>query len=325
MAYRLAEIGKQFSLSMEGDDGTLEIDGLCGLSDNFEGHLSFVGDRSLLDAAAKSSIPAFVTLTGCPVAGKANLFHDYPDYAIAKIATLFLKDVAIPQRVDNSASIASGATIADSAVIGANVVVGTDVKIGERTHIMAGTVLLDRVEVGEDCKIYPNCVLREGSVLRDRIILQPGVVIGGDGFGYIKYEQDRVKIPQLGNVILDSDVEVGANSTIDRARFSSTRIGRGTKIDNNVVVAHNVNVGERCILVAQSGIAGSTRLGNDVVLAGQVGMVGHISVTDNVTLLGQSMATKDIRNPGVWAGSPARPAKLWKRAIARLYAGIPKS
>ena len=131
-------------------------------------------------------------------------------------------------------------------------------------------------------------------MLRDRIILQPGVVIGGDGFGYIKYEQERVKIPQLGNVILDSDVEVGANSTIDRARFSSTRIGRGTKIDNNVVVAHNVNVGERCILVAQSGIAGSTRLGNDVVLAGQVGMVGHISVTDNVTLLGQSMATKDI-------------------------------
>jgi UDP-3-O-[3-hydroxymyristoyl] glucosamine N-acyltransferase len=324
MAYRLADIGEQFSLPVEGD-GTIKIDGLCGLSDNFDGHLSFVGDRRLLDAAAQSRIPAFVTMTGCPVAGKANLFHDYPDYAIAKIAALFVLNVVTDERIDATASIASTATVAASATIGANVVIGPHASIGERTIVMAGSVIMDRTAVGDDCKIYPNCVLREHTVLHDRIILQPGVVIGGDGFGYIKYEQERVKIPQLGNVILDSDVEVGANSTIDRARFSSTRIGRGTKIDNNVVVAHNVNIGERCILVAQSGIAGSSRLGNDVVVAGQVGLVGHISVADNVTLLGQSMVTKDIREPGVWAGSPARPAKLWKRAIARLYAGISRN
>jgi len=154
------------------------------------------------------------------------------------------------------------------------------------------------------------------------VVLQPGVVVGGDGFGYIKHHNEHVKIPQLGNVVIESDVEVGANTTIDRARFSHTRIRRGTKIDNCVMVAHNVQIGHRCIIVAQSGISGSTTLGDDVTLAGQVGLVGHINIANNVTLLGQSMATKDIRESGVWAGSPARPAKLWKRAIARLYAGL---
>ncbi|MFT4580995.1 MAG: UDP-3-O-[3-hydroxymyristoyl] glucosamine N-acyltransferase [Gammaproteobacteria bacterium] len=322
MAHSLAEIAEQFSMKYEGN-GELEIAGLCGLSDNFKNHLSFVADRRLLGAASSSEIPAFITFLDCPVEGKVNLFHENPDYAMAMIANLYLQSASSSaQRIDQSAVIADSATIASSATIGANVVIGANAVIGERTNIMAGSILLDQVVIGNDCVIYPNCVLRERSILHDRVVLQPGVVIGGDGFGYIRYGQGQVKIPQLGNVVIESDVEVGANSTIDRARFSSTRIGRWTKIDNGVVVAHNVQIGERCILVAQSGVAGSSRLGNDVVLAGQVGLVGHIHIADNVTLLGQSMATKDIREAGVWAGSPARPAKQWKRAIARLYSRV---
>ena len=146
--------------------------------------------------------------------------------------------------------------------------------------------------------------------------------IGGDGYGYVEHEGEHVKIPQLGRVVLEDHVEVGANSTIDRARFSDTRIGRGTKIDNLVMVAHNVVTGEHCLLVSQVGVSGSTKLGNRVVLAGQVGTVGHVEIADDVTVLGKGGVTKDIREAGIYAGMPLKPARLWRRAMARLYSGI---
>jgi len=322
MAYSLAHIAHEFSLDYVGDDD-LSITGLCGLSDGFADHLSFVSNSKFLPAAEASNIPAFVTLPGAEIKGKATLFHENPEYAIAKIARLFVKsNLTQAENLHPDAVVDATARIAPSAVLGANVVVGAGAVIGERTTVLAGCVIMDRVEVGTDCLIHPNCVVREDCVLGDCVILQPGVVIGGDGFGFVKHGPDHVKIPQLGNVVIESDVEVGANSSIDRGRFTATRIGRGTKIDDAVMVAHNVQIGERCLIVAQSGISGSSRLGDEVVLAGQVGLVGHIEIANNVTLLGQSMATKDIREPGVWAGSPARPAKLWKRALARLYAGL---
>ena len=146
--------------------------------------------------------------------------------------------------------------------------------------------------------------------------------IGAAGYGYALHEGRHVKIPQLGRVVLEDDVEVGANSTIDRARFHETRVGRGTKLDNLVMLAHNVVTGEDCLLVSQVGVSGSTRLGDRVVLAGQVGTVGHVTVTDDVTVLGKGGITKDIREPGVYAGMPLKPARLWRRAMARLYAGL---
>lgn len=322
MVYSLAQIAHEFSLDYDGD-GALSIIGVCGLSDDRKDHLAYVSERKMVLAAKTSNIPAFVTRPDCQVAGKANLFHANPEYALAKIGRLFTRSqLTQSDNIHPSAVVDTTADITSSTVLGANVVVGANTIIGERSVVMPGCVILDRVEIGCDCMIYPNCVVREDCTLGDRVVLQPGVVVGGDGFGYIKHHNEHVKIPQLGNVVIESDVEVGANTTIDRARFSHTRIRRGTKIDNCVMVAHNVQIGQRCIIVAQSGISGSTTLGDDVTLAGQVGLVGHINIANNVTLLGQSMATKDIRESGVWAGSPARPAKLWKRAIARLYAGL---
>ncbi len=325
MAYSLAQIAHEFSLDYDGD-GELQIAGLCGLSDNLAGHLSFVASPQVVDTAAASNMCAFVTLRDCPVEGKANLFHDDPNYAIAMIAKLYAKPNA-PQttNIHPSAVIDTTASLAGSAVIGAHVVIGAHTTIGERSQISAGCVISDRVEIGNDCLFHANCVVREDSEIGDRVILQPGVVVGGDGFGYIKHAQTHVKIPHVGNVVVEADVEIGANSSIDRGRFTSTRIKQGSKIDNAVMVAHNVEIGERCLLVAQCGISGSSRLGNDVVLAGQTGLVGHIDIADGVTVLGQSMVTKNIGEAGVWGGSPARPAKLWKRALAKLYAGIERN
>ena len=319
MAYRLAAIAEEFSLDYLGD-GDLVITGVCGLTDDATAHLSFITDGKFQQQAETSNIPAFVVSPGKAVAGKSCLFHPNPEYAIAKIAELFapsmLSDCQSPHP---SAVIDPSAQIASSARVSAKVVVGAQTSIGENTTLMPGCVIMDRVTIGRDCLVHANCVIREDCQIGDRVILQPGVVIGGDGFGFVKYDHEHVKIPQLGKVDIESDVEIGANTTIDRARFSATRIKRGTKIDNGVMIAHNVQIGEKCLIVAQSGISGSTTLGDEVVLAGQVGVVGHVRIADRVTLLGQSMATKDIDQSGTWAGSPARPARLWKRAIARLY------
>lgn len=322
--FSLGEIAKRFELTIEGD-AELQIEQLCGLSDNLQNALSFVADEKLSKQAETSNIPAFVVRPGAAITGKTNLFHENPDYAISLVASLFQDtQLTIEQRIHPSAVIHETAQVDESVHIGPNAVIGAKVTIGANTVIFPNVVLMDRVSIGSDCQIFPQCVIREDCELGDRVILHAGVKIGGDGYGFAQYKNQHVKTPQLGNVVIESDVEVGSNSTIDRARFASTRIGAGSKIDNLVMVAHNVQMGKNCLLVSQSGVSGSVILGNDVTLAGQVGLVGHIKIADNVTLLGQSMATKDIREAGAWAGSPARPAALWKKAVAAMYANLNK-
>ncbi|MBT8445670.1 MAG: UDP-3-O-(3-hydroxymyristoyl)glucosamine N-acyltransferase [Gammaproteobacteria bacterium] len=315
----VAAIAERFELEFEGD-GDLNIDGVCGISDDLSNHLSFVKQAAHVDGATASDIPAFVTRHDIPIPGKTCLFHDHPEYAIARIAALF---VVAPMRQDEavhaSAVLGDNVTLGDGVVIGPRVVIGDDVAIGEATVIMAGSVVMNEVSLGAGCMVYPNCTIRERSVLGNRVILQPGAVIGADGYGFVRHDGHHHKIPQVGHVVIEDDVEVGANSTIDRGRFTRTRIGRGTKIDNLVMVAHNVDVGEDCLLVAQTGISGSTRLGDRVTLAGQVGIVGHLDITDDVTVLGQSMVTKSLSRPGIYAGSPAKPADEWRRAMAAMY------
>lgn len=322
MQQSLSSVASHFKLEFSGDE-SLTIAGVCGLSDNLPGHLSFINDEKQIANAVDSRIPAFVVCPNLSIPGKAVLRHDNPEYMIALIASLFAPTQlgTVPAH-HPSAVIDTSAKIEADVIIGANVVIGRDVRIGARTRVFPNVVIMDRCEIGADCLLYPNCTLREDSVLGQRVILQPGVSIGGDGYGYVNHAGRHVKIPQLGRVVLEDDVEVGANSTIDRARFNETRIGRGTKVDNLVMVAHNVVTGEHCLLVSQVGISGSTRLGDRVVLAGQVGTVGHVDIADDVTVLGKGGVTKDIREPGVYAGMPLKPVRLWRRAMARLYAGL---
>jgi UDP-3-O-[3-hydroxymyristoyl] glucosamine N-acyltransferase len=322
MPQSISSVAEHFNLEFSGD-GTLEIAGICGLSDDFPGYLSFIADPAHAATAASSRIPAFIAAANVDVPGKTLLRHDDPEYLIARVAALFSpSQLADGIGVHASAVVDHSVQMGADVHIGANVVIGEAVRLGARTRIFANVVIMDRCEIGSDCIIYPNCTLREDSVLGDGVILQPGVSIGGDGYGYVEHEGEHVKIPQLGRVVLEDHVEVGANSTIDRARFSDTRIGRGTKIDNLVMVAHNVVTGEHCLLVSQVGVSGSTKLGNRVVLAGQVGTVGHVEIADDVTVLGKGGVTKDIREAGIYAGMPLKPARLWRRAMARLYSGI---
>lgn len=313
-----------FGFDFEGD-GALEIARLCGLSDNHPDALSFVADDKLSAAAQASAIPAFVVRPGNALPGKANIFHDNPNYAISRIATLFeSSQLSTDGPIHSSAVIHPSAALGENVQIGPNVVIGANVSIGNNSRLLANVVVMDRAQLGSDCLIHPQVVIREDCVLGNRVIIQPGASIGGDGYGFVYHENQHVKTPQLGNVVIEDDVEIGANCAIDRGRFSATKIGAGTKVDNLVMVAHNVQTGTNCLLVSQSGISGSTVLGNNVTLAGQVGLVGHINIADGVTLLGQSMATKDIREGGFYAGSPARPAAQWRKAVAAMYSNLNK-
>ena len=209
--------------------------------------------------------------------------------------------------------------VAPSAVVGRDVKLGAGVsiqpqavieegaEIGDRTVIGAGCFVGQGVVIGEDCQLHPRVVLREGTILGRRVIIQPGAVIGGDGFGFQLHAGRHIKIPQLGGVRIDDDVEIGANTTIDRARFGYTHIGEGTKIDNLVMLAHNVSTGPHCLIVAQAGVSGSTRLGKYVTLAGQAGIVGHIEIGDRAVIAAKSGASKDVPPDSVLFGMIGEP------------------
>lgn len=203
--------------------------------------------------------------------------------------------------------------------IGPNSSVAKGVSIGEGTRIGAGTVIAENVTIGKDCEIGSNVTIREGCILGDRIVLHPGVVIGADGFGFEFVEGRHQKIEQWGIVRIDDDVEIGASTTVDRARFGETVIGEGTKIDNQVQIGHNVQIGRHCIIVAQTGISGSTRIGNYVTLAAQCGIAGHLTIADQVTCGGRTGVIASIEEKGgTYFGYPARPLKEDRRESMRI-------
>jgi len=317
--FTLGDLAERFGFELDGPRDLL-ISGVCGLSDNRPSALSFLTSERLLGDAAASTIPAFLTRSDLKIPAKANLICADPELAITQVAALFVGEPAVQtDLVHPTAIVAADVELGEGCRIGPGAVIGAGVRIGPRTRVHAGAILYDRVQVGADSTLHANVVLREDTVLGDRVLLHPGVVIGGDGYGFIQREGKHLKIPQVGHVEIGDDVEIGANSTVDRGRFSATRIGRGTKIDNLVQIGHNCQIGEGCLIVAQVGIGGSTHVGDGVVLAGQVGVAGHLELVSGVTVLGMGMVTGSLREPGVYAGQPVRPARLWRRAVARFY------
>lgn len=246
--------------------------------------------------------------------GRAWLRCADPSAAFTQIVVLFTPPpVQYAPGIHPTATVDPTAKIGVDVHIGPHVVIGRDVTIGDHSVILAGTVLLEQVTVGENCLLYPNVVIRERCRLGNRVILHPGVVIGADGFGYDSGPAGHTKVPQVGIVQLDDDVEVGANSTIDRARFGRTWIQSGTKIDNLVQIGHNVCVGPCSLIVAQAGIAGSTVLGTGVILAGQVGVSGHLHLGDGAIAMAQSGITKDLAPKSIVIGTPAMDRKLFAK------------
>lgn len=285
-------------------------DGICYLS-RLEGVTvppGFVTGAIILPLAAK----------GKDLPLKTNfLYASNPEWAF----TLLLQhyDSLSPK---HTPGIHPTAVISASAKLGANVSVGAysviedDAVIGDNTVIFPHVYIGKRVQMGQNCILYPQVVVREDCVLKNRVILQPGAKIGNDGFGFIFHEGRHHKIPQVGNVILEDDVEIQANSCVDRAKLAHTVVGANTKVDNLVQIAHNVKVGQSCIMCAQVGVAGTTTLGNGVVAAGQVGIVGHLHIGNGVQMGAQSGVTCNIPDGQAYFGTPARPMKEMLKTLA---------
>jgi UDP-3-O-[3-hydroxymyristoyl] glucosamine N-acyltransferase len=214
--------------------------------------------------------------------------------------------------------VAPDAVVGAQVSIGAHCVVERGARVGDRAVLMPGSYVGALAAVGDDTFLYPNVVIREECVVGARCTLHAGVIIGGDGFGYALDDGRYQKVPQVGNVVIGDDVEIGANTTVDRATTGSTRIGDGTKIDNLVQIGHNVVIGRHCIIVAQVGISGSTELEDHVTIAGQAGLAGHLKVGKGATVAGQSGVPRSIPPGSVVSGTPAMPHVVWRRLVALL-------
>lgn len=308
------------------------ITGVASLDDGSEGDLSFYGSPKYLKNLRRSKATAALVPHGFgeeipPI----RIWVDNPSEAFARVLESFAPPPVVYEAgVHPSAVVAPDAVLGEGVHIGAMAVVESGVHIGRGTILGSGVVIGRGVAIGEDCVLSPNVTVIERSRLGNRVTLHPGVVIGSDGFGYEFREGRHQKIPQTGIVQIDDDVEIGANTTIDRARFGRTWIGKGTKIDNLVQIGHNVTIGSHCILCAHVGISGSTRVGNGVTLAGKVGVNGHIEIGDGAIVTAMAGITKSVPPKEVLVGLPAKPMREYKenyvllRNIGKLYERVSK-
>ncbi|MFP3867416.1 MAG: UDP-3-O-(3-hydroxymyristoyl)glucosamine N-acyltransferase [Desulfobacteraceae bacterium] len=301
----------------------LRLRGIAPLDQAGPDEITFITQARYGRLAEQSKAAAFVVPPQWSQLKRPLIVTGDPYLAYAKIAAIF----APPRRrcpgISNRACLGQELSLGQEVSIAPQVWVGNQVCLGDRVTLMPGTVLGDRVRIGADTLIYPNVTILEGCSLGQRVIVHSGTVIGSDGFGFALDGEVFVKIPQLGTVVIEDDVEIGANCTIDRGALGETRICRGVKIDNLVQVAHNVVIGENTIVVAQVGISGSTRIGKNVQLAGQVGLVGHIEIGDQVRIGAQSGVTHSIPAGQTVTGSPARPHAEFLR-IMGVMARLPQ-
>ncbi len=297
-----------------------EISGLASLDDANPGDLAFFGNPKYLKALRKSRATAVLVPHGFAEEVPAiRIWVDDPGVAFSTLLPTFVPPaVTYPPGIHPTAVVSPEAHIGEGVFIGPYVVVEPGANIGPRSIIGAYSYIGHGVQIGGDCHLYPHVTVRERCTLANRVILHSGVVIGADGFGYEFRDGGHQKIPQTGIVRIEDDVEIGANSTVDRARFGRTWIRKGTKIDNLVQIAHNVTIGEHCILCSQVGISGSTRLGNFVTLAGKVGLSGHIELGDGVIFGAMSAIAKDVPAKSIMFGAPARPIREYKATYALL-------
>lgn len=308
--------------------GTAEtIRGLAGLAEAAPGDLSFLGNAKYKAAVANSRASVVLLphdFAGQPQPNQLYLLVDNPSVALARICARIEQSLwpRPAPGIHPSAVVAAGAKIAATATVGPLCVIESGAVVGERAHVQAQVFLGRNATVGDDCWLMPGAIVTAECALGQRVRLQPGVVIGSDGFGYEFVNGRHEKVPQVGHVVIGHDVEIGANTTLDRARFSRTVVGEGTKIDNLVQIGHNVVIGRHCLLCAQAGISGSTTLEDYVVLAGQVGVGGHITIGKGAKAGGQAGITSDVAPGSFINGTPAIPFQL-ERRIAVLQQRLP--
>ncbi|MFH1538133.1 MAG: UDP-3-O-(3-hydroxymyristoyl)glucosamine N-acyltransferase [bacterium] len=310
MKITLGELAKKIGGQVEGDSG-VEIEGVCSIDDCMPGHITFLEksrDAHRLKAWPAAQSPAAVICSAAAVVeGLPLLRAGEPRLAFARALEVFHPPARPPAGVHSTAVVSDSAKLGKGVFVGANAVIEAGAAIGDRTVIHPLAYVGEDARIGEDCVLHPiTCVLR-GCRVGDRVILHSGVVIGADGYGYVREGERHVKIRQVGNVVIGDDVEIGANSAVDRATIGSTVVGDGTKIDNLVQVGHNVSIGKNCVICGQVGIAGSSSVGDGAVLAGQVGISDHVHVGSRVILGGQAGVIADVPDGAFYSGYPARP------------------
>jgi UDP-3-O-[3-hydroxymyristoyl] glucosamine N-acyltransferase len=279
------------------------------------GEITFIANPKYLPKLGGTHASAVIVSKEVTQADRPLLCVTNPYLVFAKILTLFSHKPYQPKGIDSNAWISPTAKLGKDLTLYPFVYIGDRCSIEDRVTLYPGVYVGEGSSIGEDSILYSNVSIYSGTVIGKRVILHSGVVVGSDGFGYVKEGKKNVKIPQVGSVEIEDDVEIGANTTIDRAALGKTIIQRGVKIDNLVQVAHNVAIGEDSIIVAQVGISGSTKIGSNVTLAGQVGVVGHIEIGDNVMVGAQAGVTRDLAADQGYVGSPALPHREFLRAI----------
>ncbi len=314
MTLTLGEIARHIDAELYGDPDC-KIHRINTLQKASQGEISFFSNRRY--AAHLKTTSASAVILGkedrelCPV---SMLVVENPYLGYARTASLLVPAGEHNPGIDKSAHIHSSARIDPSACINQNVTVGADSLIAENVYIGAGCVIGDNVEIAANSRLYANVVIYDGVKIGERTILHSGVVIGADGFGIANDKGKWVKVPQVGSVIIGNDVEIGANTTIDRGALEDTIIEDGVKIDNQVQVGHNVHIGEHSAIAGCVAIAGSTRIGKRCIIGGACGISGHIEIADDVTLMGMTGVANSIKEAGVYASAiPAMDVKLWRK------------
>jgi UDP-3-O-[3-hydroxymyristoyl] glucosamine N-acyltransferase len=320
MGLTVAEIARRLGGRVEGD-GSIEISGVAGLKEAGAGDISFLGNpRYAADVAHTGASAVLVNEDWSGTCPAAVVRVRDANAAFAEAAAWLMPgDEPAVKGIHPTAVIAGDVTLGADVGIGPYCVLEAGVSVGARTVLLAGCCVGQGSSIGDDCRLYPHVSVRERTRIGNRVIIHNGAVIGSDGFGYTREGAKWKKIPQRGRVVIGDDVEIGANTTIDRGRFGKTRVGRGTKIDNLVQIGHNCAIGEDCIICGAVGIAGSVVIGNHVTVAGQVGIAGHLTIGDNAVILAQSGIAKDVPAGTIMFGTPAVPHTEFKRMNAAAH------
>ena len=312
------ELAEIVSGRVAGDPGT-QIRRIADLDNADDGEIAYVENEKLLDAAAASKASCLIVRDGSMFPNRTVIEVANPKLAFALIGAALHPPPHREPTIHPSAVVAETADIALTAYVGPNVCVGEYTHVGTNTRLEAGVVLGANVTIGDDCVLHPNVVLYDGVSIGNNVILHVAVCLGADGFGYVRHDLGYQKFPQIGTVVIEDDVEIGAHTCVDRAALGRTRIGRGTKLDNMVHVGHNCDIGERVVIAAQTGISGSVVIEDDAVIGGQVGFGDHTRVQKGAIIGSKAgILPGKIVRPGVWWGIPVQPLEQYKRMNAHM-------
>jgi UDP-3-O-[3-hydroxymyristoyl] glucosamine N-acyltransferase len=306
VANTLQELADHLGGRVTGDP-SISIMGLGTLDSAVEGQITFLANPKYAAKVETTRASAIVLSPTAEGFGRNGIVVANPYLSFAKLLTLYTSRPRVAKGVMAGACIGEGVTMGVEVTVYPGAYIGDNVRIGDRATIHPNVTLYEGVVLGNDVTLHAGVSVREGCRIGNRVTIHNGAVIGCDGFGYAPDGDGWFKIPQIGIVIIEDDVEIGANTTVDRAALETTCIGRGSKLDNLVQVAHNCQIGENCMIAAQAGVAGSTRLGKHIIIGGQVGIAGHVSIGDNVMISGQSGVFNSVAADAVVSGTPAIP------------------